>query len=212
MTAREQEQVLCAATNDLPQPWLPAEGTVALEEAELARGLQGLQPFWLPRQQAEQDERFKQLIPYVLLRDRSGLLAAYPRRGQESRLHGCWSLGIGGHLNPVDAPGEKGVDPQWWTDVIGNGLHRELAEEFPAARAGRTRFLGLIHESRTAVGRVHLGVVFLHDFDFDGTQPGPELAGLRWVRPTDFGSGEWPEDRFELWSRLALRLLPIDPV
>jgi predicted NUDIX family phosphoesterase len=165
-----------------------------------------LEPRWLPRAQAETDPTFKQWIPYVLLRNSRGEMAASPRQGAEARLHGLWSVGLGGHVNPVDAPA-TGVEPRSaWRDLLWTGLRRELAEEYPGAAAGTTRFLGLIHESRTAVGRVHLGVVFLHETAGDPGSPGDELTGLRWVPPRELSSDPWPLDRFELWSRLALRL------
>src|SRR5512139_840255 len=58
---------------------------------------------YLNRSEAEHDPRYKQLIPYVLLicgdiilRYRRG------RGGQETRLHGLYSVGIGGHIADVD--------------------------------------------------------------------------------------------------------------
>lgn len=57
------------------------------------------------------------------------------------------------------------------------------------------------------MGRVDLGAVFLCDLAGFPGEPGPELQGLCWVPSANLGSGEWPIDRFELWSQLALRLL-----
>ncbi len=58
---------------------------------------------YLNRSDAERDNRYKQLIPYVLvichdkvLRYRRG------RGGQETRLHGLYSVGIGGHISEED--------------------------------------------------------------------------------------------------------------
>lgn len=62
-----------------------------------------------PRPLAETTRAWKQLIPYCLLTcgDRAeGDLAAFAvqrTRGQsEGRLHGSWSLGIGGHIDELD--------------------------------------------------------------------------------------------------------------
>src|SRR5437867_10023221 len=59
---------------------------------------------YMNRSDAEQDKRYKQLIPYVLvifndriLRYRRG------RGGQETRLHGLYSVGIGGHISEEDS-------------------------------------------------------------------------------------------------------------
>jgi predicted NUDIX family phosphoesterase len=168
-------------------------------------------PRWLPRSQAERDPAFKQWIPYVLLEDGSGALANYPRNGTEARLHGRHSLGLGGHVNPCDAP--AAVPPTasyaWWREVLWRGMRRELSEEFPAALEGTTRLLGLVNEDTGPVGLVHLGIVFHHRLDESApTPPEGELEGLRWLPRESIGADPWTLDRFESWSRLALTLLP----
>src|SRR6185503_5218712 len=79
---------------------------------------------YLNRSDAEQDRRYKQLIPYVLnicgdkiLRYRRG------RGGQETRLHGLYSVGIGGHISEED----HGL----FSPSLGyeEGMRRELMEE-----------------------------------------------------------------------------------
>jgi len=84
-------------------------------------------------------------------------------------------------------------------------------EEYPAVADAPCRFLGLIHEDRSPVGRVHLGLVFLLELESAAPSPAGELQGLRWIPVRQIGTGEWPWDRFELWSRLALRLLAGTP-
>src|SRR6476646_11333873 len=58
---------------------------------------------YLNRSEAELDKRYKQLIPYVLLIC-NGRILRYRRGkgGQESRLHGLYSVGIGGHISDED--------------------------------------------------------------------------------------------------------------
>ncbi|MGH2356937.1 MAG: NUDIX domain-containing protein, partial [Candidatus Limnocylindria bacterium] len=71
---------------------------------------------YLPRPEAETDPTFKQVIPYVLVRD--GDLVFLMERtdaGGDARLHRKASIGVGGHLNPVDAEEEP----------LGAGLARE---------------------------------------------------------------------------------------
>lgn len=204
------EQVLCVRTTELPGEWLPEEGVVPLSERELLSVLARIRPWWRRRSEAEHDPSGKQWIPYVLVRNGRGELAVYRRRGAEPRLHGMWSVGIGGHVNPEDAP--EGPEARelkmFWRAVLWAGLRRELAEEFPgAAASGHTRFLGLIHESRTLLGQVHLGAVFLHSVSEVSPCAGPELGQLQWLAPVAAGGCEWPLERFELWSRLALELL-----
>ncbi len=203
------EVVLCAARAALPASWLPERGAVALDEPTLCGALGGIEPLWIPRLRAEGDPAFKQWIPYLLLENDSKELAAYPRRGTEARLHGRHSLGLGGHVNPCDARAEPGrPDPaRWWLETLGNGLHRELAEEFPAASAGATRLLGIVNEETGPVGRVHLGIVFHHRLDFTPRPPDGELEGLVWLPRASIGKPPWTLERFETWSALSLGLL-----
>jgi predicted NUDIX family phosphoesterase len=161
----------------------------------------------MPRSHAEHNPQYKQWIPYVLLLDPQQKIAVYARQGTETRLHGLWSLGIGGHINPCDAAAD--CQPFSWAQTIRNCLRRELAEEYPAACRGRTTFLGLIHENQTSVGLVHLGLVFLHQLSHRPGPPGPELGNLQWLAPELIGRDSlWPLEKFEIWSQLALQLLP----
>jgi predicted NUDIX family phosphoesterase len=101
-----------------------------------------------PRPEAESDATWKQVIPYLVLRDRGRIfLMRRTRAGGDARLHERWSIGIGGHLNPGDA------------DVVG-GLRREFAEELVADWLPEPRLVGLLNDDTDPVGAVHLGVVF----------------------------------------------------
>src|SRR5205085_9016658 len=76
------------------------------------------------RSEAELDKRYKQLIPYVLVICNDKILR-YRRGkgGQETRLHGLYSVGIGGHISEED----NGL----FTNALGyqEGMRRELMEE-----------------------------------------------------------------------------------
>lgn len=200
-----EELVLCSPSAALPDAWLPQHGSLAISEARLAQALYHQVPVWLPRSQAETDPAFKQWIPYGLLQEPGGKLACYRRRGSEGRLRGIRSLGIGGHINPVDQRSEHPVGSPWLS-LFWNGFLRELSEELPAAVPGSTRLLGLIHEAGTPVGRVHLGLVFLHQTTTPIPMDPGELAPLEWIHPTSL---QHPTpDAPETWSLLALQLLP----
>lgn len=201
------EEVLCSRTKDLPSSWLPASGIVPISEQELWKHLQGSIPVWLKRSHAESDPDFKQWIPYVLVRRADGAVGTYERRGSEKRLSERWSIGIGGHVNRVDSTSDSSDPTTQWRSTLWNGLRRELAEEYPGATTGVTRFLGLVHESLTPVGRVHLGMVFVHEPDVIEGMPGAELSGFQWISPALIGSKEWPIQRFETWSQLASKFL-----
>lgn len=156
---------------------------------------------FMPRAQAEEDPEFKQFIPYVVLR--CGRQIFHYRRGKkgtETRLHALRSIGVGGHINPVDGSGFDGF--------FVSALLRELNEEV-ALPPGPPRLspLGLINDDSTPVGQVHLGVVHILDLDSPSVTPREAaLAGAGF----DLVENLWNErDAFETWSRFVLeRLAP----
>ena len=104
-----------------------------------------------PRASVESDPRWKQLIPYLVVRDGPRyFLMQRTSAGADVRLHDLLTIGVGGHVNP----GDGGVD---------GGLVREWHEEIDADFDPEPRFLGLLNDDTTDVGRVHLGVVFSVD-------------------------------------------------
>jgi predicted NUDIX family phosphoesterase len=104
-----------------------------------------------PRGQAEQDASWKQIIPYLLMRDGDRLfLMQRTSGGADARLHDLWSIGIGGHLNPEDGG-------------VLEGLRREFHEEMAADWDPSPRLIGLLNDDDVLVGQVHLGVVFEAD-------------------------------------------------
>ena len=104
-----------------------------------------------PRPAMEADPSFKQVIPYLVLRDgERWFLMRRTRGGADARLHERWSIGVGGHLNPGDL------------DLAG-GLRREWREELVADFVPSFRPLGLLNDDETDVGAVHLGVVYVAD-------------------------------------------------
>ena len=142
-----------------------------------------------PRAAMERDPQFKQVIPYLVLRDRGRFfLMRRTRAGGDERLHDRFSIGVGGHLNPGDV------------DLAG-GLAREWHEELVADFVPQFRLLGLLNDDETDVGRVHLGVVYLADAE------GRSVS----VRETEKLEGAFAApaallavyDRMETWSQLV---------
>ena len=142
-----------------------------------------------PRAAMEVDPSFKQIIPYLVLRDGGRyFLMRRTRAGGDARLHDRWSIGVCGHLNPGDA------------DLLG-GLRREWREELDADFEPEFVPLALLNDDTTAIGAVHLGVVFVADA---GGRP------VR-VRETDKLEGSFRStadvaavaDSLETWSRIV---------
>ena len=154
-----------------------------------------------PRAAVEEDEAWLQLIPYVVLRDESGAVWAYARRGGDGRLLGRRSVGVGGHIEESDRRPTL-------LDTARACAQRELAEELaqPEAACIDPQPRGWIHERETAIGRVHLGLVFAARWtapDPPLPKPGEPLAAIGFLPPAAVRA----DDRFERWSQLAVRLL-----
>jgi predicted NUDIX family phosphoesterase len=148
---------------------------------------------FLPRPAMEVDRRYKQVIPYLVLRDGERIFVMRrSRAGADARLHDRVSIGVGGHLNPGDRHLSGGLRREW---------HEELAADFTP----RFRFLGLLNDDTTDVGAVHLGAVFVADV---------RARPVR-VRETDKLDGWFsaPDElgplvaRMETWSVLVLAAL-----
>lgn len=146
-----------------------------------------------PRSRMEQDPAFKQVIPYLVLRDGPRwFLMRRTRAGGDVRLHDRWSIGVGGHLNPGDG------------DVFG-GLRREWREELAATFEPDFVPVGLLNDDTTPVGEVHLGLVFVADAE---SRP---VA----IRETDKLTGAFADasevhavrDSLETWSRICFDAL-----
>lgn len=157
-----------------------------LRDAVAAHGL------YLERSVAETDPSFKQLIPYVVVRDGGDVFLMHRTdAGGDARLHGRASIGVGGHLNPVD-DGE---------DALLAGLRREWDEELDAPWDPDFRLVGLLNDESNPVGSVHLGVVF--SVEAGGGQVRvrelDKLVGSFAAR--DAVAASW--DRLETWSQLV---------
>lgn len=148
-----------------------------------------------PRDHVEDDPSLKQIIPYLIVRFEDRLfLFQRSAAGGEARLHGLFSIGVGGHINRSDVAGAR--------DLVAAGLRRELEEELVIGGAWRARLVGVLNDDSNAVGRVHFGLVHVVEVD------SPDVA----VRESEALSGRLAaledvlavRDRMETWSRLIL--------
>jgi predicted NUDIX family phosphoesterase len=174
---------------------MSSEGWHGIRDLPLAAFLEiiGAAGRYEPRSAMEQDPTFKQVIPYLVLRDGDRyFLMRRTRAGGDARLHDLYSIGIGGHLNPGDGG-------------LLAGLRREWNEELAADFVPEFRLVGLLNDDTTDVGRVHIGAVFEADA---GGQPVAirethKLEGS-FAEPSDVAS---VVDSMETWSRLVFEHL-----
>jgi predicted NUDIX family phosphoesterase len=156
---------------------------------------------YLNRSEAEHDRRYKQLIPYVLLICNDQLLRY--RRGKgggETRLHGLYSVGVGGHISEED----HGL----FSRDIGyqEGMLREVREEV-AIEQVKQAAVAVINDDSTEVGYVHFGVVHIMQVSSDAAAGG--RSGI--VNPEFIPISEAVGDAasYESWSRFCLENMDV---
>ncbi len=179
----------------MPAEWLRKTYSKHYEESVL-NALLSDKILWADRQEAEFNTGLKQLIPYLVLQLPDKRMACHRRNGNESRLHGLWSAGVGGHIDFADSINESEV-----MEIARRGARRELHEELSEFNAIDYSFVGVINEEITKVGRVHTGFVYFISLQKPAI-PGQELHDLEWLSKDDI-----LERKTELWTRLALGLI-----
>ncbi|MNK65513.1 hypothetical protein D3C87_848100 [compost metagenome] len=164
------------------------------------------------RATCETDESLLQIIPYVVVGDWAphggdGMrVFTYNRggAGEEARLHGALSVGLGGH---VDAPPPEGEGLRNW---LAQEACRELKEEV-GIDAAPTEIIfanAVLCDPSPGVGRVHIGV--LCAIRASAARMGAAEAGV-------IESGQWLTlaeltradnfNRLEGWSKAAVQYM-----
>lgn len=152
------------------------------------------------RCEAEIDEDYLQPIPYCILEtgERDAIKYFCTKRigsGGDERLSGLRSIGLGGHVDDGETPT--------------NAFYRELQEEVGVSAVDifTVKRLGYIYDNTTAVGKVHLGLVYVVSLKHSNVR----------VKETDKLSGEWlnlstledirKNGKLESWSEMCVDVL-----
>jgi predicted NUDIX family phosphoesterase len=153
------------------------------------------------RSEAELDRRYKQLIPYVLIICNDRILRY--RRGKgggETRLHGLYSVGVGGHISEEDN--------SLFSQAVGytDSMRRELMEEVAIGDA-KEAAVAVINDDSTDVGYVHFGVV--HVMYVDDESVAGRRSGI--VAPEFVPIADAIKDAaaYESWSKFCLENLNV---
>ena len=155
---------------------------------------------FMPREEAETDPGYKQLIPYVIM-SYGGKYLNYVRgkRAGETRLVGNRSIGIGGHINPTDDMPLFNTDLR---EIYLTAVEREVSEEVDVEAKHTDRIVALLNDDSNEVGRVHLGIV--HHWTLDSAKVNKRE---QMITQMSFASAEELEeirDSLETWSSLCL--------
>lgn len=156
------------------------------------------------RSDAEEDMTFQQIIPYVLVTDESHEKFFVTRRiAGESRLLGRLSLGIGGHINPIDWQMANQAFFQTRREMVFRGMSREIREEMTGLEHVRKpRPYGTVRDLGSFTPD-HIGIVFTM------VAAEPEEIG---IRETDTLEPVWMTkqdlirnyEKFESWAQMII--------
>ena len=200
MSPIPQEDVLVVPRHVLEQVGV-FQGFCGDVEKYLPALLDPNQTSWMPRDRAEEDTSFKQLIPYCLLAwlspDSGSQYFSYTRGGGqgEARLRSKRSVGIGGHIASTD--GQHGDNASYEA-----GMLRELNEEVEINTNFTSRCVGLINDDATPVGSVHLGIV--HVLELESPDVISRETDLIECGFESLGKLLAERENFETWSQIAL--------
>jgi len=171
-------------------------------DAAIERLLDPDNHFFMDRAAAEDDPSHKQLIPYCIFRCGERILH-YTRgkAGGESRLHAKISVGVGGHINPVDT-GNGRTGPAAYDAAVA----REIAEELEMADPISLRIIALLNDESNPVGQVHLGIVHLIELASTAVISREDaLTDLAFTPLAELNGTLF--DRLESWSQICIRHL-----
>lgn len=147
---------------------------------------------FLPRKFAEKNGELRQIITYMAVMNHKAELLIYKRKGGEDRLHGQYSIGVGGHINPIDA------DELDIKSMVNAGLKRELREEL-GARKGTFEIKPMFYyqSDETEVDKVHICAAFMGTL-LDKHFKDPPRGKFVHIDKIE-------EDDLENWSKILLR-------
>lgn len=147
---------------------------------------------YVSREYAEYAPEYKQIIPYAVLVSKAGyFLTKRLEQQTEKRLHGMYSVGLGGHINPQE---------EMLEDVIIAGMRRELGEEVGLQNIQVCDCAGIINDHAADVSNFHIGLLY------------PLVVNENiCVRETSKMTGKWASqkeidslfDEMESWSKIA---------
>ncbi|TET06747.1 hypothetical protein E3J79_01090 [Candidatus Dependentiae bacterium] len=147
------------------------------------------------RSQVEEDPQYKQIIPYLVFTYHgSYFLMQRKSTSSEKRLSNKFSLGIGGHIRQEDLHGKTIFD---WAE-------REFHEEIEYHDTFTIQPLGILNDDSNAVGKVHIGFIFLLDGNSNKIKIKSELKQGNLV---PLAKCRKYVDRMESWSQIVFAFL-----
>lgn len=158
---------------------------------------------FVDRAWAEEDPAWRQIIPYVAIRDDQGNFALFQRKnGSEKRLQDLFTVGVGGHIDAADTPerhaGNKSDREQFEKEIILAAVMRECIEELGWMPDPPFQLIPAhtIASDDVAVDSVHLGLCYVMEWNF------PEDGlGYIFTRPQGHPYPETPDEQMRYMMR-----------
>lgn len=156
----------------------------------------------------EHDDRWKQLIPGIVVVNSKGQILTYNRgwNGGEDRLKGKWTCLFGGHVNNEDTTFQTGIMREIREELSGLDVD-VLAWAHPDDDDDRGLIhgpIGFIDDNSDDVGRHHLGVVYVLRADEVVPRENPEFE---WRTTEEIDCTDRIIAHCENWARLALPIV-----
>lgn len=168
---------------------------IRLENINRYLGIINTKKEFMIRHLAENDPRYKQIIPYlVFMYEERIFVMQRTAQSSESRLQNKYTIGIGGHIRQEDI---KCNDLFTWAN-------REFHEEVAYDDTLTIETLGVLNDDSNDVGRVHMGFVFLLHGMSDAISIKSELKSGSFMT-LDECVGMLGQ--FESWSQIVLEAI-----
>ena len=154
---------------------------------------------FMNRYAVENNLNFKQIIPYVVIKNGDKYFIT-KRLAGDSRLTGGFSIGQGGHINECDVDAVDGglVRAE---DIVLECVKRELSEEttFEGEPNGHT--IDVFIDDSDDVSKVHACILCVVETDQDIKVKETDKLSGAWYTEDEITTGIF--DKFENWSKIA---------
>ncbi|MBN2715839.1 MAG: hypothetical protein JXX14_08285 [Deltaproteobacteria bacterium] len=156
---------------------------------------------------AESDPSIKQIIPYVVFKCGDEVFSyVRGKKAGETRLVGNRSIGIGGHVNPIDRQTADADNISEDMATYIEAVKREIEEEVIVEGEFEPKIVALLNDDSNEVGTVHFGVIHVCELTDKGVRKKEQqITESGFVKIADLAGPR--RDELESWSQIAIDLL-----
>lgn len=156
---------------------------------------------------AENDPSLKQIIPYVVFKHNDEVFSyVRGKKAGETRLVGNRSIGIGGHVNPIDQQVAQEADISEDMATYIEAVKREISEEVIVEGDFDLKIVALLNDDSNEVGKVHFGIIHVCELSGpDVKKREQQITESGFVKIADLAGPR--RDELESWSKIAIDLI-----